>query len=1244
MKILYHKLKKNLNLRGILGFFYYKKNQTYEYARQKIYKVLHFFYPKEEVDFIQHIVINKVGKIFLFLQKAIFLMGILLIFYEDFCGNLSGNLGGIEALAMNIEVEDEEVVIQGGNVVEQENGGTGGQSQQYENSEHVASQAPSAQQENSPTKSQKNSKRGGSIKKNEKGSSKESLKEEVISSQDNLETLSQNQLTENNPGGNKQSSVSENQSVSQNSGSYHNQITIHVKEDQTITNQHNSKKKSNKNSNEETIKQKKQEINEIETKKKKKAEGEGKALLMGFLGIYGVILLAVFLFFFKKGGTKTMKKLLQKVIGCVLLAFFLAIGSTFLGIGVQANNIDENNLFTFDWRTATDEELDHILGITDFEKTGYWLKSLSETELKEVLQKHTVLPKEMTLATYEVDEDGELVENSSGENLIYYEYCMSLATGKQKGQTFENSSGYYDYKFTMGSALSHYRMKISGLSTSKENDKPQTATLAVVAITQTHGNFVNFSSRAGKYNVTDGYSTKKLTNDFDGTGNYYILDAGFCFEKPLGYSVSLIKENAHNGYCNIYYYDEGLYETNQRKFVSDTNTKGNVFMALVARTNLYTNTTVGGTKSDTPEIPVCYRFDFTPVNYGIQYDGNGATGGTTANQSCTYGTTYYVQHNGFARDYTITYNGNGGTADKANEVVKYKFKGWGWFDTQKVTHTQGQSFSNLGCASDFVGRFYAIWDSASVVLPSASRIGYLFNGWANTDKAASGMAAKTTMTPTKNVTLYATWKPINYKIEFKDGYTEETKGEQVIAYGEKVTLNSTEDMGVKRPGYTFKGWKSSVGSYTDGQIVSNLTSENNGIITLTAEWQANNDTPYTVVHKVQNPSNMTQYIIRETERMTGTTDSVVMPDTKVYEGFRAPAKKSVIIAGDGSTEVIYLYAIQETKSLSYTVEHYLQDKSDKSKYNLDSKNTKIYYAKEGELVTPEIITTYKGYNIPSPQTITISATKKNVVKYYYTLMATSVNGTGNNAGVLGTDDSLNKGDINNFKPGEIKYYNDDKGNQYEIVVNQDGTLTIRSVKSAEKSSETLKLSGTLIINNTKYPVTEIAPYAFKNNKKITTITIGDGIKTIGKGAFEGCTKLKTVKFGVGLTVIGERAFYGCTSLQKVKTTRTLTTIGSKAFYNCKKLKSYTIGKYVTRIGSYAFYNCKKLKKVTLSESVEIVEKKAYYKCSSLKKVSIKTTNLIKVGSGAFKKCNKGLKFTVPAKKKKAYTKLLKGKS
>ena len=83
---------------------------------------------------------------------------------------------------------------------------------------------------------------------------------------------------------------------------------------------------------------------------------------------------------------------------------------------------------------------------------------------------------------------------------------------------------------------------------------------------------------------------------------------------------------------------------------------------------------------------------------------------------------------------------------------------------------------------------------------------------------------------------------------------------------------------------------------------------------------------------------------------------------------------------------------------------------------------------------------------------------------------------------------------------------------------------------------------------------------------------------------------------------------------------------------------------MNKIGSYAFYNCKKLKKITLSESVELVEKKAFYKCSGLKKVSIKSMKLIKVGSGAFKKCNKGLKFTVPAKKKKAYTKLLKGKS
>lgn len=1197
-------------------------------------------------------------------------------------------LCGGEVTAAKIVAEEEEVIIQGGQSAEEQTAGSGVQTPEQENTKNNVYQDGQPPKETAPALTQEQNKSGGETKKSKKNTenrqdsseeqSKEDLKEELKeqseesekeeSSEQAPQDVSQNQLPEHYMGGIKQPGVSENQVVSQNSGSYQNQITIQeqikedIKEEKSITDQENSKKQSN------------EQTNESGTKKQWKAEGERNALLLGFFGIYGTILFAGFLFLFKKGGTRNMKKFLKKVTGCVFFALCLAVGSNaagsnVLGSFVQAQTISENevteeendmtetseneskdqDLFTFDWRNASDEELDHILGITDFEKTGYWLKSLTEEELREVLSKETVLPKEMSVASYEVEDDGTMVETDVKENVIYYEYCMSQATGLLKAQTFQHSSGYYDYKFTMGSAQSHYRMKISGLSTTKDTSKQQTATLAVVAIQQTNGNFANFSSKLGNYNHSSGYTTKKLSNDFDGTGNYYILNAGFTFTKPAGYSVTLTKENAHSGYCNIYYYEEGAYTTNQKKFTSDSNTGSSVFESLVAHTNLYTNTTVGGSSQNAPDTPVCYHFTFTPVTYAIQYHGNGATSGSVSTQMCTYGNTYYVQNNGFSRQYNITYNGNGGISDKASEVVKYNFKGWGWFDLNNVTHIGGQAFSNAGNTSDYVGRFYAIWEPVSATLPSASRTGYLFNGWGTSDTASSGRAAKSTVVPTQNLVFYATWKPISYKVEFKDGFTDAVKGTQTMTYDKQAQLNTLQAMKITRAGYTFKGWKSSAGSYTDGQKVCNLTSQNNGTVTMTAEWKANNNTPYKVIHKVQNPSKITEYIVKDTETLKGTTDTAVTPDTKEYENYQAPLKKTVTIAGDGSTQVIYLYSIKASATMKYTVEHYLQDKNDKNKYNLDQENSKSYYAKVGEEVTPDIITTYEGYNIPSPQTIKIAANKENVVKYYYTLSESGsttnvTNITNNNVDILDEGDTINEGDINNFKPGEIKYYTDAEGNQYEIVVNQDGTLTIRAVKFAENSVENLKIAGTLTINDTKYQVTEIAPYAFKNNKKIKTVTIGNGITTIGKGAFEGCTKLETVKFGVGLSVIGDRAFYGCTSLQKVKTTRSLTTIGSKAFYNCKKLKSYTIGKYVKSIGSYAFYNCRKLKKITLSESVEIVEKKAFYKCSSLKKVSIKTTKLIKIGSGAFKKCDKSLKFTVPAKKKKAYAKLLKGKS
>lgn len=69
------------------------------------------------------------------------------------------------------------------------------------------------------------------------------------------------------------------------------------------------------------------------------------------------------------------------------------------------------------------------------------------------------------------------------------------------------------------------------------------------------------------------------------------------------------------------------------------------------------------------------------------------------------------------------------------------------------------------------------------------------------------------------------------------------------------------------------------------------------------------------------------------------------------------------------------------------------------------------------------------------------------------------------------------------------------------------------------------------IGNVTYKVTEVGNKAFKNHKKIKTLTIGSNVAKIGKSAFEGCTALQTVTVNTtGLTEknVGDYSFKGIT--------------------------------------------------------------------------------------------------------------------
>ena len=89
----------------------------------------------------------------------------------------------------------------------------------------------------------------------------------------------------------------------------------------------------------------------------------------------------------------------------------------------------------------------------------------------------------------------------------------------------------------------------------------------------------------------------------------------------------------------------------------------------------------------------------------------------------------------------------------------------------------------------------------------------------------------------------------------------------------------------------------------------------------------------------------------------------------------------------------------------------------------------------------------------------------------------------------------------------------------------------------------------------------------------TTVTIPEGVTSIGDRAFYGCSDLTSVTIPEGVTRIGRQAFYGCISLTSFTIPESVTTIASSAFSGCDGLTSIIIPENVTTIESSAFYGC-----------------------------------------------------------------------
>lgn len=200
---------------------------------------------------------------------------------------------------------------------------------------------------------------------------------------------------------------------------------------------------------------------------------------------------------------------------------------------------------------------------------------------------------------------------------------------------------------------------------------------------------------------------------------------------------------------------------------------------------------------------------------------------------------------------------------------------------------------------------------------------------------------------------------------------------------------------------------------------------------------------------------------------------------------------------------------------------------------------------------------------------------------------------------------------------------DDNCNTFRYRFNIDDKTA--SIEKFVPLSSDVQIPTRVAYKGVEYSVTSIREGAFGDCTGLTSVTIPEGIQSIGYEAFFNCSGLTSVKVPNSVTQVGHAAFWYCGLQDPVYNDKYfffldgsyqgecvipagIEVIAPEAFSNCQSLTSVSIPSSVTTIGVRAFFNCSGLTSIVIPNNVTNIGEGAFWFCTGLTSVtSLNTT-------------------------------------